>query len=780
MPLELTMPPPSTLSGPRSSFGPGYREREHAMMRNGTPPQPFREPPVGSYYAPHLSASNGDSWPQRSPRFDDRAGLLPGDGTAHRSSDSRAERGPTASYASAYPSAGTTSKADERLPPVSAIDPALADSHKPAPSVDVHGRRLSSRSQASQEQIRAEGNSNHSRSYSARESAALRGVDRLQLRGAQPGSSSSSADWDSTSERGSPSLAPGRPYGTAEEPRNYPNQTNATYVPRRTSGGKAAHPYAYEEEYSPAPAHGSVPPLPLGARRMLDVRAYTEASYDGEPRLPMRRGESPPPPPPPSRPLKRKPSFSEGPLPPRRPIYDPTAPGSRERDDERLQREYYYERGAQPRPYPRPVEPLAAERGTGGSYPPPYEAPYPGAPSRYAGEAADVRYSPRHRPRSPLPLPAQEAYRSNRYGHHYDGQAPSGPGGSGGYVERRTGGRYSPTASPSYTHRASSGSSQPPGGPPPPPPPGADYYPTSQRGSAVRHRSPSFTSEGRPHLPHPSLPSTVTNSRGRRGRGSPPVEMIIRRTPSPGLPTLSNEPFYPDRRFYYPRDRIQDVDIDEYYNEGPGRSRAAGHPPHYAPPPPHAPQDPYGPSPTTSFLPPPVSLGAHIPPSRNHPVVIPLVVPPPAPPGHPGHPSLRHHDPRHLVHGHEYDSRHDLAPPSRSHAVVGIPPPHVPPGPSTGIAPPPRRRGKLPKPVTDLLKSWLLDHASHPYPTEDEKRSLCSMTGLTLQQVSNWFINARRRILLPGSGGSSGGGATAEQVQAAFSQDSPSPPGSDA
>lgn len=65
----------------------------------------------------------------------------------------------------------------------------------------------------------------------------------------------------------------------------------------------------------------------------------------------------------------------------------------------------------------------------------------------------------------------------------------------------------------------------------------------------------------------------------------------------------------------------------------------------------------------------------------------------------------------------------------------------------------PRRRGKLPKVVTDLLKSWLLDHSSHPYPTEDEKRRLCSVTGLSISQVSNWFINARRRILVPqGSG----------------------------
>lgn len=67
-----------------------------------------------------------------------------------------------------------------------------------------------------------------------------------------------------------------------------------------------------------------------------------------------------------------------------------------------------------------------------------------------------------------------------------------------------------------------------------------------------------------------------------------------------------------------------------------------------------------------------------------------------------------------------------------------------------------RRRGKLPKPVTDLLKTWLLEHASHPYPTEDEKKQLCDATGLSISQVSNWFINARRRILVPTGSGNFG------------------------
>ncbi|MCJ1374177.1 hypothetical protein MMC20_005409 [Loxospora ochrophaea] len=81
-----------------------------------------------------------------------------------------------------------------------------------------------------------------------------------------------------------------------------------------------------------------------------------------------------------------------------------------------------------------------------------------------------------------------------------------------------------------------------------------------------------------------------------------------------------------------------------------------------------------------------------------------------------------------------------------------------------------RRKGNLPKQVTHILRNWFTEHVGHPYPTEEEKQMLMVQTGLTLNQVSgncffylfytfkegsfdgeyqisNWFINARRRSL---------------------------------
>ncbi|EXJ95459.1 hypothetical protein A1O1_00581 [Capronia coronata CBS 617.96] len=58
-----------------------------------------------------------------------------------------------------------------------------------------------------------------------------------------------------------------------------------------------------------------------------------------------------------------------------------------------------------------------------------------------------------------------------------------------------------------------------------------------------------------------------------------------------------------------------------------------------------------------------------------------------------------------------------------------------------------RRRGNLPRQITDILRAWFHEHLDHPYPTEEDKQAFMARTGLTIAQISNWFINARRRQL---------------------------------
>lgn len=53
-----------------------------------------------------------------------------------------------------------------------------------------------------------------------------------------------------------------------------------------------------------------------------------------------------------------------------------------------------------------------------------------------------------------------------------------------------------------------------------------------------------------------------------------------------------------------------------------------------------------------------------------------------------------------------------------------------------------RRRGNLPKQITDMLRLWLQEHLDHPYPSDEQKQIFIQRTGLTISQVSSLIICA--------------------------------------
>ncbi|KAL1311592.1 hypothetical protein AAFC00_001707 [Neodothiora populina] len=56
-----------------------------------------------------------------------------------------------------------------------------------------------------------------------------------------------------------------------------------------------------------------------------------------------------------------------------------------------------------------------------------------------------------------------------------------------------------------------------------------------------------------------------------------------------------------------------------------------------------------------------------------------------------------------------------------------------------------RKRSNLPKQSTEIMKRWFDDNLQNPYPSEEQKRHFAAVAGINLTQVSNWFINHRRR-----------------------------------
>jgi len=62
-----------------------------------------------------------------------------------------------------------------------------------------------------------------------------------------------------------------------------------------------------------------------------------------------------------------------------------------------------------------------------------------------------------------------------------------------------------------------------------------------------------------------------------------------------------------------------------------------------------------------------------------------------------------------------------------------------------------RKSSSLPVETVEYLKNWMMspDHIAHPYPTEQEKALIMEDTGIELKQLTNWFVNNRKRYWKP-------------------------------
>jgi hypothetical protein len=56
-----------------------------------------------------------------------------------------------------------------------------------------------------------------------------------------------------------------------------------------------------------------------------------------------------------------------------------------------------------------------------------------------------------------------------------------------------------------------------------------------------------------------------------------------------------------------------------------------------------------------------------------------------------------------------------------------------------------KKRQTLPRHTKLILLSWLSENLDRPYPNSREKYELLLKTGITIQKLDYWFINARRR-----------------------------------
>lgn len=62
------------------------------------------------------------------------------------------------------------------------------------------------------------------------------------------------------------------------------------------------------------------------------------------------------------------------------------------------------------------------------------------------------------------------------------------------------------------------------------------------------------------------------------------------------------------------------------------------------------------------------------------------------------------------------------------------------------------KRSRLTRHSNEFMIGWFIAHKDNPYPTPDERTQIAEKTGLTEQQVRNWFANMRKRHWKPSRG----------------------------
>jgi hypothetical protein len=58
-----------------------------------------------------------------------------------------------------------------------------------------------------------------------------------------------------------------------------------------------------------------------------------------------------------------------------------------------------------------------------------------------------------------------------------------------------------------------------------------------------------------------------------------------------------------------------------------------------------------------------------------------------------------------------------------------------------------QKRKNLPQVSRQILRCWIDEHLENPHPNDNEKEALAKAANITVEQVCNWFVNARVRYV---------------------------------